>query len=1152
MGNVASRLDDAGGNMFFKDQTRFSIASITISNSRRRLLTLTPNAFPAVRYAAKRDVGDDTPIEFIQDPDVFSSSSSASAPTFLLRLSNDDELVFNFTFIIRQTPTGNNAAGSTVNGVSTSLPEVADTVLTGLTFAHASNSKELDNLITREFHANPNLQNNSNVQLIGDFSTDGTPSVSFEWSWRWKPPKATEDKGGGWRNSCSLLDYDQRTNRLNTLAHFSFWVHNSVRFVPSPQILSPNLELPVPPRSRVPSTQSALSHYSDSETISNPNLPSTTPPETADGPPPPPTAPPPPPPVKVDLPHSRPGDDMSVVEDGPLFRATMKALEQKTGNMRTKIKKVLKKAEAAQQAQASCNDAMAAFLGSLNDASTSNANAIQPALDHYFEKIARQILNYEQLNTLQLQKLVIEPLIKLYHNDIKQAEAKKKEFDDESRDYYAYVSRYLGQRQDSLKEKKRAESDSKYQAKRRNFELKRFDYSSFMQDLHGGRKEQEVLSHLTKYADFQAKNFLAAAKKVEEMVPQLDALIHEVSQADKEFQFQRTEREEKRRALEKNSNTYLEPDVVASASSIPSTSSGAANGSTSNETELGRADSTSSQLRGVISNSSSVSSQANAGSAASSAGTAAPNTSTGSANTSGLNRFKGIRDLEERDFLGSDRAAGQQRKEGLLWALSRPGSHIDPKGINKQAWHKFWIVLDQGKLSEYSNWKQKLDLHMEPIDLRMASVREARNAERRFCFEVITPQYKRIYQATSEEDMANWIRSINNALQSAVEGRGMPPAPPVSSKKESSTGRDIGSVLTGKSSSVSGHHSYSSSSNNSGVNRRTTVGARPSYVRNDSNSFEENPSRLLQAVRDADEGNHWCADCGSSSKVEWVSINLGIVLCIECSGIHRSLGTHISKIRSLTLDVHSFSNDIVEILLQVGNRVSNMIWEASLDLSQKPNAGSTREQRLKFITSKYVEKSYVEQLPSPRSRFATPDETLLASIKKNDIQGVLYGISLRANVNVADRSRNTHAVFLALAAADPASPGSTPSSLSARSNAKAIPFPIAELLVQNGAEIPPQPPSIPLSPAAQLYLSQRTARTSAFSTPTPAAISGKSSANDTLGSLPTIRATGKDGSVSSASQPSGSLDNKEKEKLSKRGSAGARFAGKVASLGIDR
>ncbi|KAE8144264.1 hypothetical protein BDV25DRAFT_101903 [Aspergillus avenaceus] len=1143
MGNVGSRVDDSG-SLFLKDQNKFTVAAVTITNSRGRvLLNLAPNSFPATRYTAKRDIGDDSPVEYIQDSDL---SSSALAPTFLLRLSNEEELNFQFTFILRQTQTGN-AANATVNGVATSLPEVADTVLTGLTFAHAPNAKDLDNLITREFHANPNLQNNSNVQLVGDYTTGGSPSVQFEWSWKWKPPKPMEDKGCGWRNSCSFLDYDQRANRLNTLAHFSFWVQNTARALPSPQILSPRLELSVPPRHRVPSSHSVLSHSSDADATSISQIPPSTPPELDVAPPPHPVSAPPPPPVKVDLPHSRPGEDMSIVEDGPLFRATMKALEQKTGNMRTKIKKVLKKAEAAQQAQNVCNDAVEAFLSALNDASSPNANAIQPALDHYFEKIARQILNYERLNTLQLQKLVIEPLVRLYNNDIKQAEAKKKEFEEESRDYYAYVSRYLGQRQDSLKEKKRAESDSKYQAKRRNFELKRFDYSSFMQDLHGGRKEQEVLSHLTKYADTQAKSFLAAAKKVDDMVPQLDALIHEVSQADKEFQFQRTEREEKRRTLEKSSNTYLEPDSLIN-SGAPSTLPGSGNSvQKPDNSELGRADSTGSQLRSVTSNTS-ISTQANASGVTPSAGSTIASTSANS--TGGFGSVQGRSRISvlsrESKGLITDNYTGQLRKEGLLWALSRPGSHIDPKGINKQAWHKFWIVLDQGKLSEYSNWKQKLDLHMDPIDLRMASVREARNAERRFCFEVITPQYKRIYQATSEEDMGNWIRAINNALQSAVEGRGM--SPPLSPTNDSSIGRDIGSVLTGKSSSYSGQHTHSVASSNN-VTRRTTVGARPSYIRGDSNNYEDNPSRLLQTVRDADQGNNWCADCGSASKVEWVSINLGIVLCIECSGIHRSLGTHISKIRSLTLDVNSFSNDIVEILLQVGNRVSNMVWEATLDHSQKPTEVSTREQRLKFITTKYSERAYVQGLPSQSSRFATSDETLLAAIKKNDIQGVLYGIALRANVNITDRSRSTHAVFLALAAADPASPGSAHSRPSTANSVKAIPFPIAELLVQNGAEIPSQPPPIPLSPAAQLYLNQRTARVPAFGTQA-ALVPGKPAA-DGLGTLPNIKGPSNDNIVSSSQGPS-SLDIKEREKLHKRGSAGARFAGKVASLGIDR
>ena len=333
--------------------------------------------------------------------------------------------------------------------------------------------------------------------------------------------------------------------------------------------------------------------------------------------------------------------------------------------------------------------------------------------------------------------------------------------------------------------------------------------------------------------------------------------------------------------------------------------------------------------------------------------------------------------------------------------------------------------------------------------------------------------------------MSNWINAINSALQNAVEGRSQSQSFAPSTNRDISSHRDIGSVLTGKSSSYSGHHNHhspsvSNAANN--VNRHRTVGARPTYVRTDSNSFEENPSKLLQIIRDNDQGNRWCADCNSESKTEWVSINLGIVLCIECSGIHRSLGTHISKVRSLTLDTMSFSTDIVEILLQIGNRVSNMVWEASLQAGEKPTANATREQRLRFITTKYVDRAYVAPMGSGvQSHYSTPDEALLASVKKNEIQGVLYALALRANPNTHDRSRNTHSVFLALAAADPARPSSaspspmpSPNTKSPSSGQKSIhAFPIAELLVQNGALIPSALPAFPLSSNAQLYIDQK-------------------------------------------------------------------------------
>jgi Arf-GAP/SH3 domain/ANK repeat/PH domain-containing protein len=386
--------------------------------------------------------------------------------------------------------------------------------------------------------------------------------------------------------------------------------------------------------------------------------------------------------VKVDIACPKPGDDVSVNDDGPVFRATIKALEQKTGNMRMQMKRVLKKAEAAQEAQTDANDKFASFMDSLREASSTNANAVQPAIDHYFDKIAKEIIAYERKNTVALQKIVIEPLSKVYTFDIKQAENKKRDFEEESKDYYAYVSRYLGQRHDSVKTKKLAESDTKYQTKRRNFELKRFDYSSFMTDLHGGRKEQEVLSQLTRYADAQARGFLETAKKIEGLLPQLEALSSEVTEADKEFQYQRREREEKRRLLEKSNQTYNDPEPAAASSTYSS------NGQTANtsDSELGRADSTGSTLKVALSGGSG-SAPATSPDLSRSPGSLGHSMVGSPAATS---KFKGIRDLEERDHAQLTNADknNTQRKEGLLWALNQPKSHVDPRNLNKQGWHK--------------------------------------------------------------------------------------------------------------------------------------------------------------------------------------------------------------------------------------------------------------------------------------------------------------------------------------------------------------------------------------------------------------------------------------------------------------------------------
>ena len=105
----------------------------------------------------------------------------------------------------------------------------------------------------------------------------------------------------------------------------------------------------------------------------------------------------------------------------------------------------------------------------------------------------------------------------------------------------------------------------------------------------------------------------------------------------------------------------------------------------------------------------------------------------------------------------------------------------------------------------------------------------------------------------------------------------------------------------------------------------------------------------LEVVRKS-PGNELCADC-STSNPEWASINLGVLLCITCSGVHRFLGSHISKVRSLTLDnVASTTSGLLEA---VGNARANAVWEELLPQDKvKPHADSPHSAKEAWIKAK--------------------------------------------------------------------------------------------------------------------------------------------------------------------------------------------------------
>uniref|UniRef100_T1KWX7 ArfGAP with SH3 domain, ANK repeat and PH domain-containing protein n=1 Tax=Tetranychus urticae TaxID=32264 RepID=T1KWX7_TETUR len=103
-------------------------------------------------------------------------------------------------------------------------------------------------------------------------------------------------------------------------------------------------------------------------------------------------------------------------------------------------------------------------------------------------------------------------------------------------------------------------------------------------------------------------------------------------------------------------------------------------------------------------------------------------------------------------------------------------------------------------------------------------------------------------------------------------------------------------------------------------------------------------------------GNDKCVDCGSTKDATWLSTNFGVVLCIECSGIHRDLGVHISRVQSLTLDNIGTSQLLLARVMS--NAGFNDIMEATLDPTRKLQPTSSMEERFEFIRTKYMDKKF--------------------------------------------------------------------------------------------------------------------------------------------------------------------------------------------------
>lgn len=108
--------------------------------------------------------------------------------------------------------------------------------------------------------------------------------------------------------------------------------------------------------------------------------------------------------------------------------------------------------------------------------------------------------------------------------------------------------------------------------------------------------------------------------------------------------------------------------------------------------------------------------------------------------------------------------------------------------------------------------------------------------------------------------------------------------------------------------------------------------------------------------------NNKCADCKRKNNPRWSSYSLGLVICIQCAGIHRSLGTHITKVKSIDLDFWQ-PEDVRKLLEMNGNDRANIKYEGKL---MNLNGGSELkeytprlEELRSYIKTKYDSKKWM-------------------------------------------------------------------------------------------------------------------------------------------------------------------------------------------------
>eukprot|EP00816_Leptocylindrus_hargravesii_P010283 CAMPEP_0196822700 /NCGR_PEP_ID=MMETSP1362-20130617/84430_1 /TAXON_ID=163516 /ORGANISM="Leptocylindrus danicus, Strain CCMP1856" /LENGTH=490 /DNA_ID=CAMNT_0042202323 /DNA_START=167 /DNA_END=1639 /DNA_ORIENTATION=- len=294
--------------------------------------------------------------------------------------------------------------------------------------------------------------------------------------------------------------------------------------------------------------------------------------------------------------------------------------------------------------------------------------------------------------------------------------------------------------------------------------------------------------------------------------------------------------------------------------------------------------------------------------------------------------------------------------------------------LSVPAWKRRWFILNENGLyyltrrrsSSASDPKKTEKTYKKVCDILLCTVRDVPG--KNFMFEILGPNMSRSYmlKASDALEYRSWVDAIRcligQQLGDAEAVQGIMSIFDDHDHDDEDEDEDDIEELCAIDDNIISSCGISTEDQPPSPTRSKRNGKKRMSSSPSSHRLSTKKHPLLSEIINS---NPKCADCGADNP-EWLSLNLGVILCIECGGVHRSLGTHVSKVRSLNLDI--LSDAEYRLMFALGNEIVNRVMEAGIAedfvrqakvVVEKPGPSETMKNKEKYIRAKYIDRAFV-------------------------------------------------------------------------------------------------------------------------------------------------------------------------------------------------